>query len=64
MDLCTWRTFKTQRAIFKYPSLSLATQVLTVVGIGLLAAALEEFEKISTGKASITNWVKKLQTAQ
>ncbi len=35
MDLCTWRTFKTQRAIFKYPSLSLATQVLTVVGIEL-----------------------------
>lgn len=34
--------------------MSLATQVLTVVGIGVAAAALEEFEKLAPGKASIT----------
>ncbi|ANF83380.1 acyl-CoA dehydrogenase (plasmid) [Acinetobacter sp. NCu2D-2] len=39
---------------FKYPSLSFATQVLTVVGIGVAAAALEEFKLLAPGKASIT----------
>lgn len=39
---------------FKYPSLSLATQVLTVVGIGIAAAALEEFKTFAPSKASIT----------
>lgn len=39
---------------FKYPSLSFATQVLTVVGIGVAAAALEEFKVLAPGKASIT----------
>ena len=63
MDLCTWRTFKTQRAIFKYPSLSLATQVLTVVGIGVAAAALEEFEKLAPVK-HLLRVGQKLQTAQ
>ncbi|UIJ77488.1 acyl-CoA dehydrogenase family protein [Acinetobacter sp. SH20PTE14] len=45
---------KLPEPIFKYPSLSLATQVLTVVGIGVAAAALEEFKKLAPGKASIT----------
>ncbi len=45
---------KLSEPFFKYPSLSLATQVLTVVGIGVAAAALEEFEKLAPGKASIT----------
>lgn len=39
---------------FKYPSLSFATQVLTVVGIGIARAALEEFKLLAPGKASIT----------
>ncbi|GAA5016349.1 acyl-CoA dehydrogenase family protein [Acinetobacter puyangensis] len=39
---------------FKYPSLSFATQVLTVVGIGIAAAALEEFKNLAPGKSSIT----------
>ena len=39
---------------YKYPSLSLATQVLTVVGIGVAHAALEEFKKLAPGKSSIT----------
>jgi len=45
---------KLPEPFFKYPSLSLATQVLTVVGIGVAAAALEEFRKFAPGKSSIT----------
>ncbi len=45
---------KLSEPFFKYPSLSLATQVLTVVGIGVAAAALEEFQKMAPGKSSIT----------
>lgn len=45
---------KLTEPFFKYPSLSLATQVLTVVGIGVAAAALDEFKKLAPGKASIT----------
>lgn len=36
---------------FKYPSLSFATQVLSVVGIGIAAAALDEFKQLAPGKA-------------
>lgn len=39
---------------FKYPSLSFATQVLTVVGLGVARAALEEFKALAPGKSSIT----------
>ena len=45
---------KLTEPFFKYPSLSLATQVLTVVGIGVAGAALEEFKQLAPGKASIT----------
>lgn len=45
---------KLPEPFFKYPSLSLATQVLTVVGIGVAGAALEEFKKLAPGKSSIT----------
>lgn len=45
---------KLPEPFFQYPSLSFATQVLTVVGIGVAAAALEEFRKLAPGKASIT----------
>lgn len=45
---------KLPESFFKYPSLSLATQVLTVVGIGVAAAALEEFKLLAPGKSSIT----------
>ncbi len=45
---------KLPEPFFKYPSLSLATQVLTAVGIGVASAALEEFKKLAPGKASIT----------
>lgn len=39
---------------FKYPALSFATQVLSVVGIGIAAAALAEFKAIAPAKSSIT----------
>ncbi|MGO3385384.1 MAG: acyl-CoA dehydrogenase family protein [Acinetobacter guillouiae] len=39
---------------FRYPSLSFATQVLTVVGIGVAHAALEEFKALAPSKSSIT----------
>lgn len=45
---------KLPEPFFKYPSLSLATQVLTVVGIGVAAAAIEQFQKLAPGKSSIT----------
>ncbi|MGE8542618.1 MAG: acyl-CoA dehydrogenase family protein, partial [Acinetobacter sp.] len=45
---------KLSEPFFKYPSLSLATQVLTVVGIGVAAASLEEFQKLAPAKSSIT----------
>lgn len=45
---------KLPEPFFKYPSLSFATQVLTVVGIGVAAAALEEFKQLAPGKSSIT----------
>ncbi|MDQ8951478.1 acyl-CoA dehydrogenase family protein [Acinetobacter rudis] len=45
---------KRPEPFFKYPSLSLATQVLTVVGIGVAAAALEEFQQLAPAKSSIT----------
>lgn len=45
---------KLPEPFFKYPSLSLATQVLTVVGVGVAAAAIEEFQKLAPGKSSIT----------
>ena len=45
---------KRPETFFKYPALSLATQVLTVVGIGVAAAALEEFRLLAPNKASIT----------
>lgn len=45
---------KLSEPFFKYPSLSLATQVLTVVGIGVASASLEEFRKLAPGKSSIT----------
>lgn len=45
---------KRPEPFFRYPSLSFATQVLTVVGIGVAAAALEEFRTLAPGKASIT----------
>lgn len=45
---------KLSEPFFKYPSLSLATQVLTVVGIGVAAAALEQFQKLAPAKSSIT----------
>ena len=45
---------KLPEPFFKYPALSFATQVLTVVGIGVAAAALDEFKQLAPGKASIT----------
>lgn len=48
---------KLPEPFFRYPSLSLATQVLTVVGIGVAAAALEEFKKLAPSKSSITGGV-------
>lgn len=45
---------KRTEPFFKYPSLSLATQVLTVVGIGVAGAALDEFKKLAPAKSSIT----------
>jgi alkylation response protein AidB-like acyl-CoA dehydrogenase len=41
-------------AFFKYPALAFATQVLTVVGIGIAGAALQEFKQLAPQKSSIT----------
>lgn len=45
---------KLPEPFFRYPALSLATQVLAVVGIGVAAAALEEFRQLAPAKSSIT----------
>jgi alkylation response protein AidB-like acyl-CoA dehydrogenase len=41
-------------AMFRYPSLSFATQVLTVVGLGVARAALDELKAMASGRASVT----------
>ena len=40
--------------MFRYPSLSFATQVLAVVGLGIARAAIEELRGMATGRVSIT----------
>ncbi|MGO3740281.1 MAG: acyl-CoA dehydrogenase family protein [Marinomonas foliarum] len=40
--------------MFRYPSLSFATQVLTVVGLGVARAALDELKAMASGRASVT----------
>ncbi|MBJ7536215.1 acyl-CoA dehydrogenase family protein [Marinomonas transparens] len=40
--------------IFRYPSLSFATQVLSVVGLGIARAALDELKSMASGRASVT----------
>lgn len=40
--------------MFRYPTLSFATQVLTVVGLGVARAALKELRDIAIGRASVT----------
>lgn len=40
--------------IYRYPSLSLATQVLSVVGLGIARAALDELQAMAAGRASVT----------
>ncbi|MEG1454168.1 MAG: acyl-CoA dehydrogenase family protein, partial [Comamonas sp.] len=40
--------------IFRYPSLSLATQVLSVVSLGIARAAIEELKGLATGRISVT----------
>ncbi|MBA1274537.1 indole-3-acetate monooxygenase [Stutzerimonas azotifigens] len=39
---------------FRYPSLSFATQVLSVVGLGVARAALDELRDMAAGRISIT----------
>lgn len=39
---------------FRYPSLSFATQVLSVVGLGVARAALDELAGMATGRLSVT----------
>ncbi|MEP3349423.1 MAG: acyl-CoA dehydrogenase family protein [Marinomonas sp.] len=41
-------------AMFRYPSLSFATQVLTVVGLGVARASLDELKAMASGRASVT----------
>ncbi|MDC0609213.1 acyl-CoA dehydrogenase family protein [Vibrio sp.] len=43
-----------RETMFRYPSLSFATQVLTVVGLGVARAALDELRDIAAGRASVT----------
>ena len=43
-----------QETMFRYPALSFATQVLTVVGIGIAGAALQELRDMAAGRASVT----------
>lgn len=40
--------------IFRYPSLSFATQVLSVVSLGIARAAIEELKGLATGRISVT----------
>lgn len=40
--------------LFRYPSLSFATQVLSVVGLGVARAALDELRDMATGRISVT----------
>jgi len=40
--------------IFRYPSLSFATQVLSVVSLGIARGAIEELKGLATGRISIT----------
>lgn len=40
--------------MFRYPSLSFATQVLSVVGLGVARAALDELRDMATGRTSVT----------
>lgn len=40
--------------LFRYPSLSLATQVLSVVGLGIARAALDELSGMASGRISVT----------
>ncbi|RTE65305.1 flavin-dependent monooxygenase [Amphritea opalescens] len=40
--------------MFRYPSLSFATQVLAVVGLGVARAALDELQAMATGRTSVT----------
>ncbi len=50
------RGSKSQRSepMFRYPSLSFAAQVLTVVGLGIARAAIEELRGMATGRISVT----------
>lgn len=41
-------------AFFRYPSLSFATQVLSVVGLGVARAALDELRDMAAGRVSVT----------
>lgn len=41
-------------AFFRYPSLSFATQVLSVVGLGVARAALDELSGMASGRISVT----------
>jgi len=43
-----------KETMFRYPSLSFATQVLTVVGLGVARAALDELRDMAQGRASVT----------
>lgn len=43
-----------KETMFRYPSLSFATQVLTVVGLGIARAALNELRDMASGRASVT----------
>ena len=40
--------------MFRYPALSFATQVLSVVGLGIARAALEEVKELSSRRISVT----------
>lgn len=40
--------------LYRYPSLSLATQVLTVVGLGVARAAIDEVINMASGRVSVT----------
>ncbi len=43
-----------EEPFFRYPSLSFATQVLSVVGLGVARAALDELRDMAAGRISVT----------
>jgi hypothetical protein len=54
MDLRARRRASLDTPLYRYPTLSFAAQVLTVVGLGIGRAAIDEVLGMAAGRASVT----------